>query len=235
MCVIRVSIPDNLSVDVRPAGVGAVELLEHENRAALTHHEAIAVAIKWTRGALWLVVTRRHGANDRERAKGEWSKWRFGGAAQHHVRVAVANLAESVSDRDRARGAAHRVRAVRTLQAKLDRDVAARRAAEDHQRECRIECLESLLDEDVHLRFGVRDTAQCAAHHRADPLAILAREIDSAVVECEPRRCDGEVPESFESLYAFLLEKVGRMKVVDLAGVATAKHSRVEARDGPHR
>src|SRR5204862_175966 len=54
MCVIRVSIPDNLSVDVRPAGVGAVELLEHENRAALTHHEAIAVAIKWTRGALWL-------------------------------------------------------------------------------------------------------------------------------------------------------------------------------------
>ena len=84
-----------------------------------------------------IVVARGHRADDRERAEAERRERRLGAAGEHDVGVAVADRAEGVADRDRARRAAHRVRAVRPLRAELDRDVAARRAAEHAERERR--------------------------------------------------------------------------------------------------
>ena len=116
MRVIRVSISYELGVDMGASGARALQFLEHEDGAALAHHEAIAVAVEGSRGSLRLVVARRHSTNDRERAKSEWRERRLGGAAEHDVRIAVANLTEAVTDRDRARRAAHRVGAIRSLE-----------------------------------------------------------------------------------------------------------------------
>src|SRR5207248_955846 len=66
MRVVRISITNELGVDVRAAPARALVLLENEHCAAFTHHEPIAIAIEWPRGALWVVVTRGHRANDRK-------------------------------------------------------------------------------------------------------------------------------------------------------------------------
>ena len=48
----------DLAVDVRAARAGVLELLEHQHRAALAHHEPVAVAVERPRGVAGLVVAR---------------------------------------------------------------------------------------------------------------------------------------------------------------------------------
>src|SRR5206468_4901028 len=102
MRIVRISVTDELRVDVRAAGTGPLILLEHEYGASFAHDEAVAIAIEGPGGTLRIVVAGGHRANDRECTEGEWRQWRLGRAAEHDVGVAIANFPESVADGDRA-------------------------------------------------------------------------------------------------------------------------------------
>ena len=57
--VVRVgvaAVADDLAVDVRTAGDGAVPTLEHERRRAFAHHESVAVGVERPRRVLGIVV-----------------------------------------------------------------------------------------------------------------------------------------------------------------------------------
>ena len=52
----RDAVPDQLGVDLRPARLRALVLLEHDGATGLAHHEAVATGVERTRGALRVVV-----------------------------------------------------------------------------------------------------------------------------------------------------------------------------------
>ena len=86
----------------------------------------------------------------------------------------------------------------------------------------------------MHLRLGVGDAAERATHDGAETLSILAGEIDPTIVERKTRRRDSKMSEPFETSRALLLEKISRVKIVDLGGVMAAEHGRIEARHRAH-
>ena len=66
--VARHPVAGELAVDRRAAVLRVLELLEDEDARAFAHHEAVAVQVPRTRGALRLVVARRERAHGREAA-----------------------------------------------------------------------------------------------------------------------------------------------------------------------
>ena len=162
MRVVRHAVAEDFGVDPRAASDCPVVLLENHHRRAFAHHESVAVAVERTRRSCRIVVARRHRLDDRERAKAQRSERSFGAACNHHVGVSVTNLTERVADRDRARRAAHRVGGVRAVHAELDCDVAARRAAENCEREQRIDAANSALEKRSELRLSVGHAAERA-------------------------------------------------------------------------
>src|SRR5262249_24725468 len=123
------------------------------------------------------------------------------------------DLTEPLADRHRARGAAHRIRAVRTLRAELDRDIAACRPSEDVCRQRHRDVLDPFVQEHRELLLGKSDSAERTAHHRSDALAIFGFELEVRVLDGQTRARHGELPIAIESLDTTLLDEIRRMKI----------------------
>ena len=220
--------------DRRAARDRPVALLEDEHRRALAHHEAVAADVERARGARRIVVARRHGADDRERAEAQRLQRRLGAAREHDVGAAVPDGAQAVAHRDRARGAAHAVGRVRPVHAELDRDVAARRAAEDRERERRVHAAQPLVKEGAQLLLGESDAAQRRAHHHADPVAVLLREVHAGVLQRQLRGDDRQLREAVEAARVAARQVVLRAEVGDLRRHVAPERRRIEPGDGAH-
>src|SRR5690606_18385950 len=77
--------------------------------------------------------------------------------------------------------------------------------------------------------------AQRRAHHRAEAVAVLPREIEFCIVERQAGGGHGELGKPVEPPRPPLLDMVGGMEVVHLRGNAGAERSGVEPGDAPHR
>ena len=75
-----------------------LELLEHQHRAALADHEAVAVEVERAAGAGRVVVARRHRAHAVEAADAHRRDGRLGAAGEHHVGHALADVHDGVAD-----------------------------------------------------------------------------------------------------------------------------------------
>ena len=162
---------------------------------------------------------------------------RLGAAADHHVGVAVADLPERLADRDRARRAAHRVRAVRARARRTRwRCCSSTRRRTRSSASIGSTRAQPLRQEDARaaLRRSRRRRARCPS---STPMRSRSSrgEVDPRVLERLPRRDDGELPEPVEPLRALRLEVVGRDEVVHLGRVVAAEDRRVESRERSHR
>ena len=61
-----VAIAHDLTIDACPALLGMFQLLEHQNRGPLPHHESISVAIEGSAGVLRIFIAGGHGLHSRK-------------------------------------------------------------------------------------------------------------------------------------------------------------------------
>ena len=140
-----------------------------------------------------------HRFDERERAESERTQRRFRAAGDDHIGEIIADITQRFADRDRAAGATVRVRRARAAEAKFDRDVGVRGAAEDLKRERLVHAARTFFQEMRVLGFGVRDAAERGAETHADAmLRLFARPFDAGVVERELGRGDGKLRVAIE-------------------------------------
>src|SRR5262249_1100507 len=103
----RRSVARNFAVDVRASCARLLHLFEYEEPCALGDDEAVAIARKRARRALWLVIpTRRHEAHQLKAAQDQGGDRRIDAAGNHGLQHARLNVAERVAERVGGTGAA---------------------------------------------------------------------------------------------------------------------------------
>jgi hypothetical protein len=121
------------------------------------------------------------------------------------------------------------------MSSKLDRDVAARRSAENCESKQRINPANAALKERSNLFFAVCNATQRATHHRPDSIAIFRGEIETRIIECHCGTYDGKMSEPIQPLCLLMLEMIGGNEVVHFGSVVAAKWSGIESRQGSNR
>ena len=81
----------DLAVDLRPARLGVLVLLQNQRARALADHEAVAVLVERTRSVHGIVVARRKRLHGVETAHRRLVHGGFRAARDHHVGLAVAD------------------------------------------------------------------------------------------------------------------------------------------------
>lgn len=121
------------------------------------------------------------------------------------------------------------------MNSEFDRNVAARRTTKNGERQKRINTANPALEERAKLGFSICNTAECAAHHRADAIAIFLRQIDSRIIQRHRCAHDGKMSESIQPLCFFLIQVIRRDEIIHLGSVVTAKWGRIEPRETAYR
>ena len=85
MRVGRVAIAGHLGVDAGAARLGVFQFLQHHDSAALTHDEAVAVAVKGARGVPGIVVAGAQGAHGAEAAQAQRHDGGLAAAGEHDL------------------------------------------------------------------------------------------------------------------------------------------------------
>ena len=119
-----------------------------------------------------VVVTGRQRPDDVERAERERAQRDLAAAGDRGVDPPVAQVAERLAERDRARRARVGGRQDRAADVERDPEVGRRRAAEDRQREVGCDLADPLLEVALVLLLGVGDAAERRAEIDPDPLRM---------------------------------------------------------------
>ena len=153
-------------------------------------------------------------------------------AGDHHLRAALANNAERLADRHRARRAAIRVRRAVAARAPGYGNVAVGRAAEDLQRERGGDGAIAFLDKFRVRKFRRGDPAEGRAEADADIGArIFRRELQPGVVERLLRQDEGELRVAVDPLQLMRRENLRRVEIVDHTRALRVVVGRVEMLD----
>ena len=233
--VVGASVARDLGIDPGAARERVLPLLEHQHRRPFAHHEPVPVLVERAGRAGGVVVASAHRSDDAEGGVRHRRERRLSAAPEHQVGAPAADRVERVSNGDRSRSAAHGVRRVRSREAELDGDVAARRPREDRESERRVDPARAVGAEGVDLRLGERDAPERRAHHCARPVGVPPpRRVEVGVGQSQPAARHGELREAVEAPGALRLQVVLGAEVGDLGGDPRAEWRRVEAGDLPY-
>ena len=116
------AIARHLGIDLGPAGLCVLILLQHQHPGALSHDKTAALRVKGDGGAGG-VRALAQGLHGGEAAHGQGGDGRLGAAAQHHVAIAVPDVAESVAHGVGAPGAGGDHTGTHALKAEADGDL----------------------------------------------------------------------------------------------------------------
>ncbi len=119
-------VADHLAVDLRPAGLGVAQPLEHVHAAPFGHHDAVAVHVERPRGLGRIVVRGQRplaleAGEDAERVDALRHA-----AGQRHVALAQPQHLRALDQPGVARGTGGADRVVRAGDAQVQRDLAGR-------------------------------------------------------------------------------------------------------------
>src|SRR5262245_46785942 len=188
------SVADELGVNLRAATLGVLVSLEHHDARALTHHEAVPVAVIWAGRALRRVVERR-----RQRAAGDEPGHsdprdrRLGASRHHDLRVAERHQSGGVADgvRSGRTGGHHRV--VGSLEAVRDRHISRREIDQPTRNEERRDAPRPPLLQHQRGLGNAGETADPGAgHHPGADLLCAGRGLPGGIVERLVRRPHGK-------------------------------------------
>ena len=213
--------------------------LEHEQRRALAHDEAVASRVEGPRGVSRVVVVAvRQRPDDVERSERERTQRDLAAARDGRIDPPLAQVTHRLAERDRARRARVRRRQDRPAHVERDPEVGRRRAAEDRQREVRGDLADPLLEVALVLLLRIGDPAERRAQVDADPLRVRPA-IDAGrqprIVEREPAGDEPELAEPVELARGLGRHPGERVEVVDLGRDLRAERARVEAVDALDR
>ena len=211
------SVAEQLRVHLRLALLRVLELLEHQNRARLAHHEPVAVGVERPTCRRGVMVAAGKRAHRRETGDPGARNRRVGAAAEHHLGTAEPDRIEAVPDRHLRRGAGGARRRKRPARAQLDRDPGGAHVRDDRQQRERIDAVGPPLDQRVAAVLERRQATHRGRDRGADPVGLL-RDHDPRINLRLPRRRDGQLREAVHPPRLPVLDPPGRVELLRLAG-----------------
>src|SRR3990170_3744919 len=221
---------DHLGDRPRPARERVLELLEHQHRRALGHHEAVAGRVERSRRHGWVVFPRVGVLRRPERAhlpepgEGERHEVRLGPGTEHDVGLAADDGLHRLADGMAAGRAGADHGHVRSAQPVLDRDLAGCGIGEHVRKEERRHAARTTLIERLLALQQDADAADARPEHHAEPVgvdvavhtAVLAEE--AGIAKRLPGRGNGEVHVAVMAPRILGLHVVAGLESFDLAG-----------------
>src|SRR6476661_1970562 len=168
------AVANDLGVDLRAAPLRVLELLEDHDSRTLAHHEAVTRRIEGARSRFRRIVALRQRLHVREAADGHRRDRRLGATRDHHVRIAVRDGAERITDGVCARRACGYGGVVRALCVEEHRDDAGRDVGDEHRDEERRDLPRPAFAIDVVLLLEALQPADAAAEDDAGGIGIVA-------------------------------------------------------------
>ena len=218
--VVRGAVAEHLGVDRRAPGPRGLELLQHEDARTLPHDEARTRRVERPRRERRVLLLGDEPAHRAEPGEDQRRDRRLGAAGEHDVGLTAPDRRRRLADRGRAGRARGDGREVLSLEAELDRDLAARRVDEHRGDEERRDAVRPALGEDLLLLDDRRDPADRRPDEDPDPRGVEA--VQARIV---PRLLRGGDREEDVAVHPARL--LGRH---ELAGVESA-----HLRGDPHR
>ena len=226
----RKPVAGDLGVDLGATGARAFELLEHEHRARLAHHEAVALRVERPAGTLRIFVATRERAHRTEAGDPDLVDRRLGPAAEHHVGATKPDVVEPLADRHvrrRARGALGRER---PACAELHRYPARAHVGDDARDRKRVDPVRAALDQRVVAVLEGLDPADPGRDRRADAVSVGA-DLEARVGLGLPCGREDQLREAVHAPRLLAIDPVGRIEVLHLAREVHEVVARVELRD----
>ena len=211
------AVADHLAVDLGIPGQSVIQLLQHQDGRALTHDKAAALRVKGDGGPLG-VAGSGQSAHGGEAAHGQGSDGGLGAAGEHHLGVAVPDVAEGVAHGVAAAGAGGHRADAHTVQMHPDGNLSRSHIGDGHGDEeggdlvkaPAVACLAGGLDGG--------NAADAAGDGHAAPAGVLLLQIQSAVGHRFHRRGDSKLSEAVHPPGLLAIQSHGGVKVLHLGG-----------------
>ena len=174
------AVAHHLGVHLGPTGLGVFVLLQHQDAGALAHHKAGTLGVKGDGGPVG-VVPHMEGPHGGEAADGQGGDGGLGAAAQHHLGIAVPDVAEGVAHGVGAAGAGGDGAGTHTLEAEGDGDEAGSHVGDGGGDVKGRGPVKALLRAAHLLGLGVADAADAAGDDDAAAGAVDGLQIQTAV------------------------------------------------------
>lgn len=179
--VARRCIAREFAIDARPARQRVVERLQHQHAGALTHDEAVAIAVERAARLLRRIVPRAHGLHRAEARIGEGRDGGLTAACNHDVRVAPPDRVRRLAQRMGAGRTGRDEAEIGPARAILDGDQARTHVADQRgDREGR-HLARPTLHEHAQLVLKRVHAADSRPDHHAHAVGILAGHVDSRI------------------------------------------------------
>ena len=234
--VVRVrghAVAHDLGVHLRAAPLGVLPLLEDQHGGAVAHDEPVAILVERAARGLRVVVALRQRLHVGEARDGERRDRRLRAARDHEVGFVVADQIECVAHAVGGRRARRHGAVVGPLRSVAHRDERRSDVRHVHRHEERRHPTRPLLEQGATVLLEGLEAARAGAdEHAGAPQVQLIPIVHEARVGHRLLRCaDRELREQVVAADFLLVQELGRVEALDLAGELHGALGRVEARD----
>ncbi|MCY1415236.1 hypothetical protein D9M71_307100 [compost metagenome] len=217
---------DQLGIDARATGTGMLELFQHQGAGTVGQHETVAITVPGAAGPRGIVIAGGQRTRRTEAAKTEAAAGHLGTTGDHHVGVAVGDIACRHADAVGARGAGGGDGVVGTLCAQMDRQESGNHVDDRARHEERRNPPRPLLVQRLGVVLDIGQTTDAGAHGHADALAIGIGDFQTGIAHRLETGCQAVLDEEVH-LASFL----GRQVVLDIEALDRAAKAGIEGRD----
>ena len=211
------AVAHHLGIDLGAPGHGVPVLLQHQHGRALTHDEAAALGVKGDGGPAG-VIPHVEGPHGGEAADGQRGDGGLGAAAEHHLGVAVPDVAEGVAHRVGAAGTGGYRAGAHALKARHDGNEAGAHVGDGGGDIEGGGPVKALLRAAQLLALGHLDAAHAAGDDDAAAGEILLLPVQTAVGQGLLGGGGGQLGVAAHVPHVLLVQHGGGVPVLDLGG-----------------
>ena len=206
----------HFAVDLGVPGQSVVQLLQHQDSGAFAHNKAAALGIKGDGGTVGVAGSGQC-AHRGEAAHGQGGDGGLGAAGEHHLGVAVPDVAEGVAHRIAAAGTGGHGTDAHAVQAQPDGDMTGSQVG-DRQGDKEGGDLVKAAD-NAGLTGGLDggDAADAAGDGHAAAGSVLLLQVQAAVLNRLYGGGDSKLGEAVHPAGLFLVQSHGGIKVLYLS------------------
>lgn len=172
---------NQLGIDPRAAGTGVLQFFEHQGAGTVGQDEAVAIPVPRTAGTGRLVVASGERASRAETTQAETAGSHFGTAGDHHVGLAIGDVASSHANAVGTGGAGGGEGVVGPLQTQVDRQEAGNHVDDRTGHEERRDAPRPLLEQGSAVVLDIGQAADTGTHGYADTLTIGVGDLQAGI------------------------------------------------------
>ena len=225
------AIAADLTVNLRTALAGRLQLLKYDDSGPFGHNESVPPLFKGAAGRARVVVSGGEGLHDIESGNPQGSDSRFGASGNHGIGVAPLNHPEGVADGMSPRGTGRHGGDVGPLGAVADRYLPRSQVDDQHGDEEGGNLSVSPFEHGGVIPFDSRKPTETGSHQYPHAFGIFFGNLETGVLHGQFRRPHGKLDEEIHFLDFFFIDEVFGVEIPHFTGDLRGKFRSIKPRD----